>query len=184
MVFRASCRSLTKRRSVLPTLNWVCTISRARWLCRQRLREDSLAVARGQSPPTTRFRLRRTRAGRPRRRSATACFCSTVLICDLGLERAASVDRREQAGAEVPHRVVVVLEHEELARDAADAGRERDRRQSRRLRLADAVERGGDAPLGGDDIGPALEQLRREARRVPRPAAAAAAALTLAAAAG
>ena len=61
----------------------------------------------------------------------------------------------------------------------ADAGRQRDRRQPRRLGLADAVERGGDAPLGGDDVGPALEELggqpgrhrvglRRAAARVTR----------------
>ena len=47
----------------------------------------------------------------------------------------------------------------------ADAGRERDRRQPRRLGLADAVERGGDAALGGDDVGPALEQLGRQPGR-------------------
>ena len=37
--------------------------------------------------------------------------------------------------------------------------------QPRRLGLVDAVERGGDAALGGDDVGPALEQLRRQPGR-------------------
>ena len=40
---------------------------------------------------------------------------------------------------------------------------ERDRRQPRRLGFADAVERGRDPALGGDDVGTAFEQLRRQA---------------------
>ena len=78
----------------------------------------------------------------------------------------------------------MVLEHEQVARDGADAGRQRDRRQPGGLGLADAVEGGGDAALGGDDVGPALEQLRRQARPARRRAGRAAVRAIAAAAAG
>ena len=79
---------------------------------------------------------------------------------DLRLERAASEDRREQAGADVPDRIVVILQHEQLARDRAEAGRQRDHRQAGRLGLANPVERDRHAPLRGDHVGAPLEQLR------------------------
>ena len=47
-------------------------------------------------------------------------------------------------------------------RDRGEVRDQRDARQPRRLRFLGAVERGGDAPLGGDDVGPPLEELRRQ----------------------
>lgn len=41
---------------------------------------------------------------------------------DLRLERTAPEDGHQQVGAEVPDRVAAILEHEEVARDRADAG--------------------------------------------------------------
>ena len=51
----------------------------------------------------------------------------------------------------------------------ARARGERDARQARGLGLRHAVEGRGDAPLGGDHVRPALEQLRGQARPAPPP---------------
>ena len=48
---------------------------------------------------------------------------------------------------------------------AAAPGGQADAREHRRARFAHAVERGGDAALGRDHVGPALEQFRRHADR-------------------
>ena len=84
---------------------------------------------------------------------------------DLPLERAAAEDRRHQVRTEAPHRVVAILQHEEIAGNRVDARRQRDRRQPRRLGLADAMEGRGDPALGGDDVGAALQQFRRQPGR-------------------
>src|SRR6185295_3037141 len=115
--------------------------------------------------------------------SASACFCSAVRTstwpCSAPPVKSGALidaphlherrmrpartmwraDRRSGA----PHGIVAVLEHEELARDAADRGGEGDARQARRLRLLDAVERRGYAPLGGDHVRTALQEFRGHA---------------------
>src|SRR5688500_11692730 len=84
---------------------------------------------------------------------------------DLRLQLPAEEERRGERGTGAPHRDVTVLEDEELARDAGHPRGERDARQARGLCFLHAVERCGDASLGGDDVGAALEQLRRHADR-------------------
>ena len=43
----ASCRCSTNLRSVLPTLNWACTTAERLLIVGERLRQDLLALARG-----------------------------------------------------------------------------------------------------------------------------------------
>src|SRR6185369_13856777 len=92
-----------------------------------------------------------------------------LLLCGahlhLALQRPAGKKWRDDRRSGAPHGIVAVLEHEELARDAADRGGEGDARQARRLRLLDAVERRRHTPLGGDHVRPALEELRGHADR-------------------
>ena len=83
---------------------------------------------------------------------------------DLRLQLAGVEQRPQQRGAEAVGRIVALLQHEDAARQPRDGRAERDARQLRRLRLADAVERGGDSALRRDHVGPALEQLGRHAR--------------------
>ena len=78
---------------------------------------------------------------------------------DLALELATEEEGRDQRGADAPHRVVLLLEDEELARNAGRRTNQRDPRQSRRFCLLDAVERCRDPPLGGDDVRATLEEI-------------------------
>jgi hypothetical protein len=84
---------------------------------------------------------------------------------DLRAQRPALVQRRKQVGAEAVARVAAVLQHQHVAGDGADAGRKADARQLRRLGFADTVEGRGHAVLGRDLVGPALQQVRRQAHR-------------------
>src|SRR5204862_10184 len=86
------------------------------------------------------------------------------LDLDLGFERTAGEYRREQRQADAEDRIRMVCQHEEVTRDAGAARGERDFRQARRLGFLDAVERGSDAALCGDHVGPALEQRGGHAR--------------------
>ncbi len=92
VVFSASCRSVTKRRSVLPTLNCVCTISSARWLCDCVSARISLPVARGDLRRQCVFDFAE-RAQADRGVGGDGLFLLDRPDLDLGLERAAFVDR-------------------------------------------------------------------------------------------
>ena len=89
----------------------------------ERLRQDLLALARGDLGGQCAFDFAK---------GAQAHHCILgdrlfLLGCpnlDLRLERAAPVDRRQEIGAEAPHRIAVILQHEQVARDGADARRE------------------------------------------------------------
>ena len=84
---------------------------------------------------------------------------------DLRLERAACEQWREQAATCAPDRIVAILEHEQLAREVVDRSGQLDRRQTCGLRFLGPKERGSDAPVGCDDVGPAFEQLGGQSRR-------------------
>ena len=85
---------------------------------------------------------------------------------DLGLQRAALVDRRDELGAGAAGGILeVVLQLQNIAVDGGDIGVEDEPRQLRRLGFADAVEGGGDAAFGGDHVRPALEHLERQPAR-------------------
>ena len=127
----------------------------------ERLRQDLLALARGDLGGQRAFHFAKG-AQSHRGILGDRLFLLGGANLDLRLERAAPEERREQAGADVPHRIVVILQHEQLARDRAEAGRQRDHRQPGRLGLANPVERHRHAPLRGDHVRPPLEQLRRQ----------------------
>ena len=84
---------------------------------------------------------------------------------DLPLERAAGEERGEQVGADAPDRVVVILQHEQVARDRAHTGGQGDLRQARRLGFPNPIERHRDAPLGGHDVGAPLQQFGGQPHR-------------------
>jgi hypothetical protein len=149
---------------VLPTRNCVWTTSNARWAVAQGLDQDLLALAgRGLRGERAFHFAERAHADRGIRGHRRLLLRGPNL--HLRLERAPLVDRGEQVGAEIPDRIVVILQHEEIAGNAADAGGEGDRRQPRRLGFADPIEGRRDAPLRGDDIRAPFEELRGQAGR-------------------
>ena len=143
----------------------------------ERLRQDPLAFARGESPPTSAALDLAEGAETDDRVVGNGQLLFRGADLDLRLEGAAPV-RAARAGwrrnstpdcrgpCSTNSSLEIALTPVVSAID----------RQPRRLGFADAVERRRDAPLGGDDVGPPLEQLRRQARREPRRAAPAAAA--------
>ena len=130
------------------------------------------ALAQRDLGARARFRPRRRRAARcahTRRPPASARRCgSRPAPAARRPGRAARTGwrRSPRPGCSCPSAPAASLE------TLLHAGRQADARQLRRLGLADAVEGGGDAALGGDHVGPALQQLRGQAR--PAPAAASA----------
>src|SRR5262245_30170191 len=123
-------------------------LERARVL-RDRLRKDGLTILEREAARERVLDLAEGACADP------AVFGERLLLLggadlDLRLELAAEIERRSERGARAPHRVVTVLEHEEVARDAGHRSGERDARQARRLRFLDTVESGRDAPLGRD----------------------------------
>ena len=82
------------------------------------LRQDLFAIARGELGGERALDLaERLQADGGVGRDGLFLFRRADL--DLGLQRAPLVDRRQQVGAEVPDRIVAVLQDEEVARDAS-----------------------------------------------------------------
>ncbi len=84
---------------------------------------------------------------------------------DLRLQEAAEKGRLQQPRTDAGDRVVATLQLEELGGDRRQAPDQGDPRQPCRLGLFAQVEGGGDAALGGDDVGSPLEQFRGQAYR-------------------
>ena len=130
----------------------------------ERLREDLLALAGGDLRGEGILDL----AERAQADRRVRCDCLLLLggsDFDLCFQRPAFVDRRHQVGAEVPDWIAAILENEQLARDRAGAGRQRDGREPGSFRFVDAVECCGHAPFGGPHVRSALEKLGRKSRR-------------------
>ena len=114
---RASCRCSTNRRSVLPDLELALDHGERLLTVGERLRQDLLALARGNLGGECAFHLAKGA------QSNDGIFGDRLFLLrrpnlDLRLERAAPVHGREEVAPEAPHRIAVILQHEQVARDA------------------------------------------------------------------